>query len=123
MLWNIQVSTRSEKMRRRGIFVYENTGCKVLFIEEKYGRHSNTDLLQQLSKKPTKTPELKTVAILHGQLERFTTYQEVQKTLSSQVTDEDFEKARRGVHTHDVCNLQYTSGSTGHPKAAMLTHQ
>lgn len=24
---------------------------------------------------------------------------------------------------HDVCNLQFTSGTTGSPKAAMLTHQ
>jgi acyl-CoA synthetase (AMP-forming)/AMP-acid ligase II len=26
------------------------------------------------------------------------------------------------VYPDDTCNLQYTSGSTGHPKAAMLTH-
>ncbi len=101
----------------------KSIGCKVLFIEEKYGRHSNSDLLQQLSEEPSKTPELKTVAILHGQFGGFTTYQEVQGALSAEVTDEGLVKARNGVHTHDVCNLQYTSGSTGHPKAAMLTHQ
>lgn len=27
------------------------------------------------------------------------------------------------LNPHDVCNLQFTSGSTGNPKAAMLTHQ
>jgi long-subunit acyl-CoA synthetase (AMP-forming) len=27
------------------------------------------------------------------------------------------------VSPHDVVNLQFTSGSTGNPKAAMLTHQ
>lgn len=27
------------------------------------------------------------------------------------------------LHPEDVCNLQFTSGSTGNPKAAMLTHQ
>lgn len=27
------------------------------------------------------------------------------------------------ISPHDVANLQFTSGSTGNPKAAMLTHQ
>lgn len=27
------------------------------------------------------------------------------------------------LHPDDVCNLQFTSGSTGNPKAAMLTHR
>jgi acyl-CoA synthetase (AMP-forming)/AMP-acid ligase II len=27
------------------------------------------------------------------------------------------------ISPHDVINLQFTSGSTGSPKAAMLTHQ
>jgi len=27
------------------------------------------------------------------------------------------------VSPYDVANLQFTSGSTGNPKAAMLTHQ
>lgn len=31
--------------------------------------------------------------------------------------------AQAKVMAHDVCNLQFTSGTTGHPKAAMLTHQ
>lgn len=26
------------------------------------------------------------------------------------------------VSPYDVCNLQFTSGSTGNPKASMLTH-
>lgn len=95
----------------------------MLFVEEKYGRHSNADLLRQLSENPSLTPELETVAILRGKWEGFSTYQEVLDVYSGKVSEEDFEEAKRSVDTHDVCNLQYTSGSTGHPKAAMLTHQ
>jgi long-subunit acyl-CoA synthetase (AMP-forming) len=29
----------------------------------------------------------------------------------------------RSATSNDVCNLQFTSGTTGSPKAAMLTHQ
>ena len=32
-------------------------------------------------------------------------------------------RAENLVDIHDVCNLQFTSGTTGTPKAAMLTHQ
>jgi long-subunit acyl-CoA synthetase (AMP-forming) len=32
-------------------------------------------------------------------------------------------KASSSVSTHDICNLQFTSGTTGSPKAAMLTHR
>ncbi|KAH6721642.1 putative long-chain-fatty-acid-CoA ligase [Leptodontidium sp. MPI-SDFR-AT-0119] len=100
----------------------EHSGCKLLFIEEKYGRHSNSELLSQLSEDPAQTPELKTIATLHGTFEDFKTYADVKGGLSLGVSEEDFEAAIILAHTHDVCNLQYTSGSTGHPKAAMLTH-
>ncbi|KAH7370188.1 acid Co-A ligase [Rhexocercosporidium sp. MPI-PUGE-AT-0058] len=100
----------------------EHSGCKLLFIEEKYGRHSNLELLSQLSENRAQIPELKTIATLHGTFEDFKTYADVKNDLSLSVSDEEFDIAINLVHTYDVCNLQYTSGSTGHPKAAMLTH-
>ncbi|MBQ8827340.1 MAG: AMP-binding protein [Oscillospiraceae bacterium] len=32
------------------------------------------------------------------------------------------EERRRQIDKHDVCNMQYTSGTTGFPKGVMLTH-
>ena len=34
----------------------------------------------------------------------------------------EVEKIRRTIDKHDVCNMQYTSGTTGFPKGVMLTH-
>ncbi|HQP30532.1 MAG TPA: AMP-binding protein [Deltaproteobacteria bacterium] len=38
------------------------------------------------------------------------------------VTDEDLLERGRSLDTHDVINMQYTSGTTGFPKGVMLTH-
>ncbi len=41
---------------------------------------------------------------------------------SSRVPREEVEKMAAAVDVHDVCNMQYTSGTTGFPKGVMLTH-
>ncbi len=41
----------------------------------------------------------------------------------SEIHQGRLDRAKKLVTYHDVCNLQYTSGTTGWPKAAMLTHQ
>lgn len=94
-----------------------------MFAEQKYGRHTNTDLLRELELNPQNTRDLERVIILRGWFAGFPTYREVTDYYSSDISDGTFDEAQRGLHTHDVCNLQYTSGSTGDPKAAMLTHQ
>ncbi len=42
--------------------------------------------------------------------------------LGQNVEDETLEAMKRQVTCHDVCNMQYTSGTTGFPKGVMLTH-
>ena len=42
--------------------------------------------------------------------------------LAETVDISEVEKMRMKVHKNDVCNMQYTSGTTGFPKGVMLTH-
>ena len=42
--------------------------------------------------------------------------------LAKTVPYSEVEAARRTINIHDVCNMQYTSGTTGFPKGVMLTH-
>lgn len=39
------------------------------------------------------------------------------------VPPKDLERAEKAVQAEDVCSLQFTSGTTGKPKVAMLTHR
>ncbi len=42
--------------------------------------------------------------------------------LGQNIEDEELDAVKRQVTCHDVCNMQYTSGTTGFPKGVMLTH-
>jgi len=42
--------------------------------------------------------------------------------LGRNIEDETLTEAKKSVTCHDVCNMQYTSGTTGFPKGVMLTH-
>ena len=51
----------------------------------------------------------------------FTTYEDlIQKapTIDMKTVDD----LTTSVDCHDICNFQYTSGTTGEPKATMLSH-
>ena len=42
--------------------------------------------------------------------------------LGRNIDDNTLTEAKKSVTCHDVCNMQYTSGTTGFPKGVMLTH-
>ena len=42
--------------------------------------------------------------------------------LSEKVSIDEVYRRANAIHKHDVCNMQYTSGTTGFPKGVMLTH-
>lgn len=49
------------------------------------------------------------------------TWEEAQ-VLADSVPQSEVEARQRSIDKHDVCNMQYTSGTTGFPKGVMLTH-
>ena len=42
--------------------------------------------------------------------------------LGEEITDEELDKRKKSIDVNDVVNMQYTSGTTGHPKGVMRTH-
>ncbi|UNI16184.1 putative NRPS-like protein biosynthetic cluster [Purpureocillium takamizusanense] len=98
----------------------EFSDCKVFFTTKTIGKLDNTRLLDELrgKKKGGKGPQ---VFILRGESSGYTTYDDLTRA-SGRKNHDRLYRAMRRVLPHQVVNLQFTSGTTGMPKAAMLTH-
>ncbi|KAJ2898944.1 hypothetical protein MKZ38_003577 [Zalerion maritima] len=100
------------------------TECKVFFTTPRISRHDNRPLLDMLAT-PSETETLRpAVVILRGSPNIrgriYRTYSDL--VASGNKSRVSLSGMEGKVLSHDVCNLQFTSGTTGHPKAAMLTH-
>lgn len=93
--------------------------CKILFTTPRVGHHDNRALLNELRQRAGIVED---VVILRGYPGQFTSYASLLE-LAASVSDELLNEVSSQFSCYDVCNLQFTSGTTGHPKAAMLTHQ
>jgi acyl-CoA synthetase (AMP-forming)/AMP-acid ligase II len=92
--------------------------CKVFFTTRTIGRLDNTRLLAELVNEGN-GPK---VVMLRGEAGSYPTYDALVKAGCRKSHDRLYQAMSR-VLPHQVVNLQFTSGTTGLPKAAMLTHQ
>jgi long-subunit acyl-CoA synthetase (AMP-forming) len=96
----------------------------MLFIVPTIGRHSLEDAINYLENRDRdhSLPDLKDVVVIRGQYQNLKTYEDVIRDGQTVPRNVAYRHANV-VSPYDVCNLQLTSGSTGNPKASMLTHQ
>ena len=88
----------------------------------KINRNDNQTLLEGLVARSDLFPALDEIVILRGESADFTSYSGFLELGEDTEVDEVYEFSKN-INPHDICNLQFTSGTTGNPKAASLTHQ
>lgn len=93
------------------------SGSKVFFTTKRIGTMDNSRLLVELENEGN-GPK---VVILRGEAGSYQTYDALVKS-AHRKKPHDLSVAMSQVLPHQVVNLQFTSGTTGLPKAAMLTH-
>ncbi|KAJ4371131.1 SIN component scaffold protein Sid4 [Neocucurbitaria cava] len=104
-------------------YALKHTKCKILFTTPTISRFDNGPLLEKLHEEDlTSTlPELKTICVIRGEYSDFIKYDEFKQQAES-IPNHILDIFDGIISPYDVANLQFTSGSTGNPKAAMLTH-
>ncbi|KAL4794204.1 hypothetical protein BDV19DRAFT_399523 [Aspergillus venezuelensis] len=105
-------------------YALDHTDCRLLFLTPRINKHSLEEVLTNLGPHPKHagtSKALEEIIILRGTYQNFTTYAQV--IIRGVPLPPNALPARETqLAPEDVCNLQFTSGSTGNPKAAMLTH-
>jgi fatty-acyl-CoA synthase len=113
-------------------YVLEQSDCENIFIIDGY---RDTDYVQTVYElvpelktqqrgflKSEELPFLKRVFFLGPEKHRGMYSITELTAMSSMVSDVEYKARQAGLDTHDVVNMQYTSGTTGFPKGVMLTH-
>lgn len=102
--------------------------CKIIFTSPSIGKLSNTAILDALDKELHGTKSATTfqkVVLLKPEHQICRSFENYESFVANgaHVSDYELVTRMRSVTPTDVCNLQFTSGTTGSPKAAMLTHK
>ncbi|CAG9936422.1 unnamed protein product [Clonostachys rosea f. rosea IK726] len=103
--------------------------CKLLFIAHTIGGRPMRKYVEDLLQTQSETLLQRITIIGKSKFSsnkngfRISSYESFLKELAQDVDDKALAQAQRNVHPSDILNLQFTSGTTGLPKAASLTHR
>jgi fatty-acyl-CoA synthase len=128
ILVNVNTRYRSHELE----YALKQSGCSLLILSRGFGSNDYVESLYSIA------PELRHAVKGHGASPRLPELTKLifvgDKTpeamlswadfreLSANISDEQLEARKKTLSCHDAVNLQYTSGTTGFPKGATLSH-
>ncbi len=127
VLVNINPALKSHELK----YILEQGDITTLFITEFFKTQNMIEVLKGLQVNRTSNQQVqpihdlpllkKVVTIRTDQYSEFMKWDDILR-LAHSVSDEDLAERENTLQPQDVINIQYTSGTTGFPKGAQLTH-
>ncbi|HEX3028239.1 MAG TPA: AMP-binding protein [Clostridia bacterium] len=127
----VLVCINSDYSKHELEYALKHSNSKVLFFSKGYNGNNYADSVYsicpelkicspgELSSKAF--PDMKRVISLDGEDKNSMSLENLIE-MGKDVSDEELLEKRNSLECHDTTNIQYTSGTTGNPKAVMSTH-
>jgi fatty-acyl-CoA synthase len=129
VLVNVNPAYRAHELR----YVLQQADITALFLTDRYKTSDYFDLLTEVCPELGHCPPGELRAAACPRLRRAVSIRETKRpgmrawgeflALSDGVSEADLDRRAAELGPGDVVNIQYTSGTTGFPKGAMLTHR
>lgn len=131
VLVNINPALKSHELK----YILEQGDITTLFLTEYFKNQNMISVLKDVQKSNETEEQVENIEIIHPELPllkriitiRTENHPEYMKwndlyQQAKSIRDEDLPEREETLDSHDVINIQYTSGTTGFPKGAELTH-